>query len=505
MQISVRERRAVAFLCALAGVRVIVHTLAFPLFDNMDEQLQFDLVVAYSRGHVPHAIEPIGAEAAATIARFGSPEYFAAPEDFPDGHYPPPSWSRPVDEVAARLASETAGWRRFPSQLSLAPPLYYAIAGGWLAAGRALGLGEAAQPYWVRALNAVFVAALVGLSYAVARRVFSARHFASLAVPALVALLPQDAYYSIQSEALSPLVSGAAFLGLLVFARSEVPDVRAAGLTGVALAATGLTHLANLPLLAAAGGWIAIHVARRVASGALRPTLPALIALTVCAALPFGAWLVHNQLAHGDFTGSAARAALQTWTRKPISQWWPHPIFTLPGLALFWQELSVSLWRGEIIWHGRPLAWRAADLWYCLSSALFLAVAALRLLPRFGVDRDERGALAFALACFGASLAYLAMVSVAFDFGESFYPSRDHPFFTSGRYLSCVLVPYALLYVAGLETLLARVRADTVRFAALGGILLFATVSEVAVNRVAFASDYNAFALWRAESPPVPR
>ena len=53
------ERRAVALLCLLAAARVGVHVLAFPFFTNMDEQAHFDLVVAYSRGHVPREIESI--------------------------------------------------------------------------------------------------------------------------------------------------------------------------------------------------------------------------------------------------------------------------------------------------------------------------------------------------------------------------------------------------------------------------------------------------------------
>ena len=89
----------------------------------------------------------------------------------------------------------------------------------------------------------------------------------------------------------------------------------------------------------------------------------------------------------------------------------------------------------------------------------------------------------------------LALLSLAFDFGNCPYPSRAHPFFSSGRYLSGALIPFALLYVYGLDACLARVRGDAPRFALLGAILLFATVSEIAVNRVAFASPYNWFAL----------
>src|SRR5262249_23191104 len=156
------------------------------------------------------------------------------------GHrYPPPLWSRPPDEVAAQLASRSAGWQAFPNPQSLVPPLYYALAGAWLAAGRALGLGEAAQLYWIRALDALCVPALVVLAAAAAREVFPARLSPRLAVPALVALLPQDAYYSIQGEVLSPIVFGVALICLIRLAREEVPDARTAALAGLALAAAG--------------------------------------------------------------------------------------------------------------------------------------------------------------------------------------------------------------------------------------------------------------------------
>jgi hypothetical protein len=493
------ERRVVALLCLLAAARVLVHVLAFPVFNNMDEQAHFDLVLAYSRGHVPRAIEPIRAEAAHTIALYGSPEFFTTPDQYPGGRYPAPRWTHPPEAIGAALAADAASWQTIQNQQSLVPPLYYALAGAWLALGRGLGLGEGAQLFWIRAFDVACVAALVALAYAVAREAFPDRRFPRLAVPALIAFLPQDAYYAIQSDVLSPLVFAAAFLGLLKLARADVPDVRVAAATGVGLAACGLTRNTNLPLLAVAAAAVLLEAARRARSGRLRPALPGLVALAAFAALPFGAWLVRNQIVLGDFTGSAAQAALQGWTRKPIAQWWPHPIFTPSGVALFWQELTVSLWRGEIVWQGRPLAWRAADLWYWTSSALFLALAALRLVPRAGAPAAERRALGLALAGFAASLAFLAMLSMAFDFGDCVYPSRDHPFFTSGRYLSGALLPYALLYAAGLDTLLSRLRGDAPRFAALAALLLFASVSELDVNRVAFASEWNAFALWRAQ------
>jgi hypothetical protein len=92
-------------------------------------------------------------------------------------------------------------------------------------------------------------------------------------------------------------------------------------------------------------------------------------------------------------------------------------------------------------------------------------------------------------------VAFLALLSLAFDFGSCPYPSREHPYFSSGRYLSGALIPFALLYVHGLDGLLARARPAWTRAALLAAILAVATLSEVVLNRVAFGSQYNWFAL----------
>jgi hypothetical protein len=485
---SVRERRLVLVLCAVAASRVLVYALAFPFFNNVDEHVHFDLVLAYSEGRIPRAMEPIGTEAAHTIALYGSPEYFSRPERFPLARFP--LWARPPEQAAPDIAQLAASLRTITNHESLAPPLYYAIAGAWLKLGRALGLDSGSQLYWIRVLNVPCAAALVWLAYVTSRSVFPERRFPRVGVAALIALLPQDAFYSIQSDVLSPLCFGAAFLGILRLTRSDRPDARVGALTGLALAAAVLTKNANLPLFALAGAALLSDGRRRLAAGSLRDAAPALAWLSACAVLPFGAWLIRNQIVLGHFTGSAAQVALLGWTRKPVGAWWPHPIFTPRGLGFFLREIAVSLWRGEIVWQGRPLAWHSADTVYWISTMVCLATIALPLLSRSHAT-PERRALRLAFASLLASLAFLALLSVAFDFGTSFYPSRHHPYFTSGRLVSGALIPFALLYVAGLDRLLCRVRTEWPRFALLAVILLFGTVSEAAVNRVAFASPYN--------------
>ena len=90
-----REWLLVALFCLLAAARVSAFTLAYPFFNNVDEQYHFDLVCKYSRGDIPHGAEPFSAEAATFMALYHSPEYCWRLEDYPTKETPPPVWGFP--------------------------------------------------------------------------------------------------------------------------------------------------------------------------------------------------------------------------------------------------------------------------------------------------------------------------------------------------------------------------------------------------------------------------
>ena len=92
------------------------------------------------------------------------------------------------------------------------PPVYYAVAGAWLAVGRACGLRDAALLYWVRALSALGAVVLVFACWAVLRALYPERPFVYWGGALLVAVMPQDAAYYVTGDALSPLLGGVAFL-----------------------------------------------------------------------------------------------------------------------------------------------------------------------------------------------------------------------------------------------------------------------------------------------------
>src|SRR6266478_4914443 len=89
--------------------------------------------------------------------------------------------------------------------------------------------------YWVRFLNVFVAAGLVWVGFIAAKLIFPDRQFTRLCVPLLLAVWPQSVFYSVQSDVLSPLCFGIAFICLLKFLQAEPPTLPLAIWTGLAL------------------------------------------------------------------------------------------------------------------------------------------------------------------------------------------------------------------------------------------------------------------------------
>jgi len=98
-----------------------------------------------------------------------------------------------------------------------------------------------------------------------------------------------------------------------------------------------------------------------------------------------------------------------------------------------------------------------------------------------------------ALLSFAALVAFVALLSIAFDFGGCVYPSREHPYFTSGRLLGAAAIPFFLLYARALDWTMCQITRNWLRLIVLGGIVLIVSVSQVIINWPAFLSHYNFF------------
>ena len=490
-----REYAIVCLLCLLAAVHVFVFSAAFPFFNNVDEQIHFDLAVKCSQGRVPRALEPVSNEAVDYIVLYGSPEYVGIPTNAPGGEFAPPPWKQPLEKIRPALIAKAATWRTVTNYEASQPPLYYTLAGAWWRLGKVCGFHDGFLLYWLRFLNLFFVAALVCLGYAAARMIFPDNLFLRLGVPALIAFMPQTAFYSIQNDVLSPLCFGAAFILLVRWLQADQPGLGLGICAGLALAATFLTKISNAPLLAVSALAVLLKMWRLFRIEKLRAVKPAILSFAICAGVPVVLWLAWCKINFGDITGSGAKIQFLGWTPKPLADWWPHPIFTPHGFWVFLSGNLATFWQGEFLWHRLPLAIHGVDSVYTILSVGLVALALVALFERPAVTTTPQWrALMFAFGCLVATLVFLGWLSVSYDFQDCFYPSRAHPYFTSGRLLLGALIPFLLLFVFGLDRMLGRF-SNSAKFFMLAVIILFMLISEVTIDWPVLTNPYNWFHL----------
>ncbi len=498
--VPANERVLILLFCVAAAFRVFIFSAAFPFFSNIDEDLHFDLITQYSHAQVPRSFDRLKEETLNWIVPYASPEFLFPPEHFPGAKFPAPLWKESWSKVEPEIAATRAAWSSEINFESSQPPLYYALAGLWWWIGKHIGLVGIESLYSIRFLNAAVMAIVVWLGYVAARTIAPERLDLRIGVPLLLAFIPQNVFYAMNSDVLSPLCFGVLFLCVLQWFRTDAPSLVLGAVAGVAIASTYLTKLSNLPLIVIA---VVVILARLGAIVRRRPRagVIAFLALLVCAAVPIGSWMVWLKLEFGDITGSTAKIAFLGWTRKPFIEWWQHPIFSLQGLWVFWSDLIATFWRGEVEWHGRRFG-QIADWLYAVSSLVFIAAAVLGLRKRFALSAFERQAIAIAILTVAAGVAFLGLLSIQFDFGSCVNPSRSHPYFTSGRLLSGAIIPFALSYVYGISCLC---RLGTSRFrqtrwldtalplVVLGAIVVFSQASEIFITHPVFASEHNWF------------
>ncbi|MFI5351158.1 MAG: DUF2142 domain-containing protein, partial [Elusimicrobiota bacterium] len=466
----------------------------YPFFNQIDEALHFDLVVKYASGAVSRGVEPFSDEAVRLIPLFQSPEYihrFAS-----DSEIPPPLWTMPAAPAAAVYQDRLGRWRAHGNFETVQPPLYYVAAGAWYRLGKLLGLAEGRLLYWLRFLNAFVFGLLVWLTHRWMKRLFPQSPYYRLGVPLLVAFFPQQSAFSINNDAFSPLVFGAAFFALL-----EVLDARPSGSApyaraGFLTAAALLVKISNVAIAAAFAVVLALRLRSAAAKAGKRERLN-LSVMVLSAVLPVALWCAWNMTLLGDPTGGAYKARVLGWTPRPLGEYFAHPIFSPGGFVHFLRFVALTFWRGEFWWHGEMLHQRWLDAFYLVSSLVF-PVWAVVAVARARRDRRRPDDRAMALGFFAGvvSILFLVAMSVVYLFPDGGYPTRSDPFLYSGRLIWGMLVPFALLYLRGLEEACAALRLRP------GLILVVLLAAVTAVETVLpeglFASRYNYFHMPKA-------
>jgi hypothetical protein len=492
-QSTLNDKLIIATFCTLAAIRVFIYAAAFPFFGNIDEQAHLDLVVKYSEGHIPSSLEKLSPNSAYYIPRYESAEYFNRPTE-PDGkNFAPPPWKRGSEEKMQRYYNEgVAYWsNNYTNHESSQAPVYYATAAAWMNMGSFAGMKEGLLLYWIRFMNVLLIVVLVIVAYHVAKSLYPASRFLVIGLPMLVAFFPQDSFYSIQNDVLSPVVFGISLITLIRFLKSKGQNLKAAALTGLLLALTVLVKIANLPLVIVATG--AVFLATPESIRNIKGRAAPILLFLSCLLLPLAIWFQWNMTKYGDLTASEQKIAVLGWTHKHFIDWFNHPIFSFRGFWIFISGLLSTFWRGELIWWNEPLAMPAADLFYILTSIGFVLLALFNFRKTNNSLQNKIHLISF--FSFAALVFFMFILSICFDFGKCENPSQAHPYFTSGRLITGALIPFLLLYLQGLDVALSRIKNETYKLYVLGVIVLFITLSELIVNLPVFSSQYNFFHL----------
>ena len=230
--VAANERVLILLLCVAAALRVFIFSAAFPFFSNIDEDLHFDLITQYSHAQVPRGFDRLKEETLNWIVPYASPEFLFPPEHFPDGKFPAPLWKEPWSKVEPEIAATRAAWSSEINFESSQPPLYYALAGLWWWIGKQIGLIGIQSLYWIRFLNAALMAIVVWLGYVAARTIAPERLDLRIGVPLLLAFIPQNVFYAMNNDVLSPLCFGVLFLCVLQWLRTDAPSLLLGALTG---------------------------------------------------------------------------------------------------------------------------------------------------------------------------------------------------------------------------------------------------------------------------------
>lgn len=483
------ELALVLCLCVFAAVRVFLFAAAFPPFNNVDEFAHFDTVCHYAKGEVPAELVHFSEDAISMISLNGTPEYMSPPGT----QMPPPIWSLPTKARQQVQAGIIQGFRGQQNTESTGPPLYYALAAAWYKLGGLLGLSGVWLFYWVRFINVWLYPLMMWCGYVCVVKMYPKTPLLRIGVPAMLAFFPQDVFYSVSNDVLSPLLFCVAFYLLARIYREDPKGYGLYALAGVTAAAAMLVKFSNVAILGVLAIVIIAMALRLRRDGQLGKGLPRLVVMILACAAPLSAWLIRNAVVLDDVTGSAAKNVLLQWTFKPASAIFDHPIFTPGGAFVFVRDLADCFWRGEVFWRASRLEMPAADALYWVTTVLFMAAAIQAVWKRSKKDGAERFTDWLGIGALAMSVMLLVYMSIAYDFGTCFYPSQAYPYVTSGRLMLGCLVPFLVLYIKGLDWLMTRLRLRFSRLAVLLIIALVSMISEIAISLDVFHSAYNWF------------
>ena len=309
------------------------------------------------------------------------------------------------------------------------PPLYYLLAA-------LVFRMSAGDPLALRLLSVVLGAGLVGLTYALSRRLLPGRPHLALAVMALVAFLPQHTHMlsAINNDALAELMVCLALLRCLRY----LDDGAAAWQLGLIL---GLAFLSKLTVV-----FLALPILLTVWlrwRGGQRPRVELVRGLAIVMALAAamgGLWWLRNISVYGfpDFLGLAAHDMVVAEQPRSADYIAEH------GLSAYLGDMAATTFKsfwGQFGWMALPLDGLLGGLLYPGFLALSLAGLSGALMAwRRMMRADQRHLL----------LSVVIMVGLQFGYYNLEFQQWQ------GRYLYPALLPIAIALVGGWDYWLSR-------------------------------------------------
>jgi hypothetical protein len=449
-------QKFIVILSIVAGIKILFFSFALPFFP-LDEELHFDAVHKFATGYkIQRELPGFDTASAELIELYHSPEFLRAP--LPGKPFLPlPWWCTPSQEhLPPELAFRVNTWQQLRNVEIDAPPMYYIIAAEWYKLGRLLGYDGIFILYWVRSLNAIACIALIILAWLFVRECYPDNEFLQISVPIFLLVFPQDSLLFIIPNAIFAPFMALTLLLLVKLLKNPSRGIAIYIAAGFVAACTALLGFGNfvvvIPLF-----WIVWANFKNSQQPNRQALLGKISVMLAVAGAPVALWVIHNKLVLGNLSGSKTKQQYLDWSIQPVSQMLHHPLFSMHGFSYFISTLCHNFWRGEMNWHFAPrTAW--IDHFYLWSSILFCGIFAVAVLRS---KTDENGVRRFtdviSIAVVSASVLFLMAISIPFDFGRCFYPSRALPYFVSGRIIIGVLLPFLIMYLRGLQITVERI------------------------------------------------
>ena len=483
-----KDRAFLFLVLTIASAKLIYFNLVFPFFNNVDEASHFDTIIKHSEFFLPKmGDENFSEESAQLIVWNNSPEYFNKKEDY----YRLPLSMLPIDSARNQAKREIAHWVTLPNHEIFSSPLYYKVAGMFYRLGEFIGIEGRNLLYWTRLINVPIY--LLSLIVAIIfLKNLGIPKDSIQAILLLLAVFPQDVFYSLNSHHFSPLL-----VMIFLNAAFNIYDKRDFTfnnylLLGLSCALLMLTRLSDIVVMGVYVPFVIILSVRLYKQGQLNKELPKIISSILLWLIPIGLWSLWNINFVGDLTGTQFKIDLLGWTEKKITDYIDHPFFSFSGFFYFLNENFRTFWRGEFVWGLERISSFWIDSLYITTTYIFLFMA----FAGATFIKSNLRHKSFIQVCFFLLVLYLgfeAYLSIKYDFGDCFYPSQELPYFTSGRLFIATLVPFSILYVEGLKFTLHALKLNfDLRYFMLV-LCVIILISEIVLTWDINYSDYNWF------------